>query len=328
MEVAAADLNGDGRKDLVAIGQDTQGPDTFLVSYLQGSFPAAITNPTVVSFSPQPINTTSGSQPVTLTNAGAAALNLSGISISGANSQDFSQTNTCSGTLLTGASCQINVTFTPSAGGTRTAQLTINDSASGSSQTVALTGAGQDFLLSATPPATASVSAGQAANYTLALTPEYGFSQTVALTCSGAPALSTCVISPSSVPLNGTATTSVAVKITTIAPSNGALTNFRFGSPSTTNRPLAITGLFLAVLFAVPFFWRSNGRFSRAGAVSAVCLFAAVAFMSSCIGLSSKAGVSSNSGTPTGSYTITISSAATASNVTLTHDANLTLVVQ
>ncbi len=326
MEVAAADLDGDGTTDLVAIGQDVQGPDTFMVSYLQGFFSGAIVKPTIVSFSPQAINTTSGSQAVTLTNAGTATLNLSGISISGSNSQDFAQTNTCSGTLLAGASCQINVTFTPSAGGTRAAALTISDSASGGPLTVALTGAGQDFSLSATPPATATVSAGQIANYTLAVTPAYGFSKTVALTCSGAPALSTCVVSPSSVPLNGTGSMSVAVKITTTAQSKGAPTNFRFGSPDTKSRPLALAGLFLVIMFAFPLFWRPSDRFSRTRAASTVCLLAAVLFMSSCVGLVSKSVASS--GTPNGNYTITVSATSSIANVTLKRDANLTLVVQ
>lgn len=325
MEVAASDFKGDGTTDLVAMGQDVEGPNTFMVSYREGSFPAAIVNPSIVSFSPQVINTTSGSQVVTLTNAGTATLNLSGISISGANSQDFAQTNTCSGTLLISASCQINVTFTPSAAATRAAALTISDSASGSPQTVALIGAGQDFLLSATPPTTVTVSAGQTANYTVAVTPENGFSQTVALTCSGGPALSTCVVSPSSVLLNGIASSSVTVKITTAEPSNGTLTNFRFGSPDTKNRPVAIAGLFLVIMFAVLLFWRPSERFSRTRVVSTVFLLAAVMFMSSCIGLITK--TNESPATPTGNYTITVSAVSTAST-NLKHDVNLTLVVQ
>jgi hypothetical protein len=325
LEVAASDFNGDGTVDLVAMGQDVEGPSTFMVSYREGSFPAAIANPSIVSFSPQAINTTSGSQSVTLTNAGTATLTISGISISGANSQDFAQTNTCAGTLLMNASCQIKVTFTPSAAGTRAAALTISDSASGSPQTVALTGAEQDFSVTASPPTMATVSAGQTANYSLALTPENGFSQTVALTCSGAPTFSTCVVSPSSVPLNGTGTTSIAVTITTASPSQGALTSFRFGSPDTKNRLLTTAALFLMIILAVSLFCRDSERFSRTHAVSIACLLAAVMFMSSCIGFVTKANVST--GTPTGNYAITISATVTVANITLKHDANLMLVV-
>ena len=75
--------------------------------------------------------------------------------------------------------------------------VTITDSASDSPQTAALAGTGQDFSLA--PPgsqSTATVSAGQPANYTVTITPGGGFNQTVMLVCSGAPAQSTCSVSP------------------------------------------------------------------------------------------------------------------------------------
>ena len=328
MEVAASDFSGNGTVDLAAMGQDLQGPSTFLVSYREGSLPAAVVSPSIVSFSPQAIAATSGPLAVTLTNAGSATLTISGIAISGANSQDFAQTNTCSGTLLMNASCQINVTFTPSAAGTRSAVLSISDSATGSPQTVVLTGAGQDFSLTAAPPTMATVSAGQTANYSLTLTPDAGFNQTVALTCSGAPASSTCVVSPNTVPLNGTGATPISVKITTASPSQAALTRFRLESPNPNNRLLAPTALFLMILFALSLFDRSSKRFSRIHAVSVACLFAVVMLMSSCIGILTKPNASVASGTPTGNYPITVSATVTVANVTVKHDANLTLVVQ
>jgi hypothetical protein len=82
---------------------------------------------------------------VTLTNSGTAALSISSIAITGTNASDFAQTNTCpSGlaTLAAGASCTISVTFTPSAAGGRTAALSVTDNASGSPQSVALSGTG------------------------------------------------------------------------------------------------------------------------------------------------------------------------------------------
>ena len=328
VEIAAADLDGDGTTDMVAIGQDVQGgpPYTFMLSYRQGFFPVASATPSIVSFAPQVINTTSGAQAIPLINNGTAALNLAGISISGANPQDFAQNNTCPATLLVSAGCQINVTFTPTSGGTRAGTLTISDGASGSTQTVALSGVGQDFSLSATPPTTVTVSGGQTATYALVVAPGNGFNQTVALTCSGAPAPSTCLVSPSSVPLNGTSSMPVTVIITTTAQSKSALTNFRFGSSDSKNGPFAITGLLLAIVFAVPLFWRPRDRFPRTHTVAAVCLLATVMFMSSCFGLTSKGTVSSS--TPTGNYTITVTGTFKAPSGTLTHDAKLTLVVQ
>src|SRR5205085_4067586 len=97
------------------------------------------------TFSSQVVGSTSAAQTVTLTNSGNAALTISSIGLSGTNSGDFAQTNTCpssSSTLAAGASCTISVTFTPTATGTRSASVTITDNAGGSPQLVALTGTG------------------------------------------------------------------------------------------------------------------------------------------------------------------------------------------
>lgn len=98
--------------------------------------------PTNITFSSQTVGTTSSGQNITLTNTGTAALSVTGVSISGTNSGDFSQTNTCGSSVAAGAFCTISVTFTPSASGTRTASISIADNASGSPQTVSLTGTG------------------------------------------------------------------------------------------------------------------------------------------------------------------------------------------
>jgi len=109
-------------------------------------FPAAVGNssatvsasPTSLTFAAQAVNSTSGAQAVTVTNTGSAAASVSGISTSG----DFGQTNTCGASIAAGGSCTVNVTFTPTASGTRTGTLTISSSAGNSPATVALTGTG------------------------------------------------------------------------------------------------------------------------------------------------------------------------------------------
>jgi hypothetical protein len=109
------------------------------------SGPAVSLNPTSLSFGNQQVNIKSGVQTVTLKNSGDAALSIKGIGLSGPNSGDFHQQNTCpigSSTLAAGASCSINVTFTPTAEGSRTASLSIADNAPGSPQSVALSGTG------------------------------------------------------------------------------------------------------------------------------------------------------------------------------------------
>src|ERR1700693_5143625 len=109
------------------------------------SAPVVSLSPTSLSFGNHQVNTASAAQTVTLTNSGNAALTIHSIGLSGPNSGDFHQQNTCpssSSTLAAGASCFINVTFTPTAEGTRSASLAITDNASGSPHSVALSGSG------------------------------------------------------------------------------------------------------------------------------------------------------------------------------------------
>ena len=93
-------------------------------------------NPTSLTFASQVIGTSSTSQPVTLTNSGTSAVTSISIGASG----DFSQANNCGTSLAASSSCTINVTFTPTASGTRTGTLTVTDSAG--TQTTSLSGTG------------------------------------------------------------------------------------------------------------------------------------------------------------------------------------------
>ena len=99
-------------------------------------------NPTSLSFGNQIVGTTSGAKNVQLKNAGSSTLNISGIAVTGANGTDFGQTNNCQNSLAPGAQCNINVTFAPTAFGTRTATLSVSDDALDSPQTASLTGSG------------------------------------------------------------------------------------------------------------------------------------------------------------------------------------------
>ena len=79
---------------------------------------------------------------MTMTNVGTTTLTINGISLTGTNAGDFSQTHTCGGTLGAKASCTISVTFHPSATGTRNADVSISDNGGGSPQKVPLSGTG------------------------------------------------------------------------------------------------------------------------------------------------------------------------------------------
>jgi hypothetical protein len=100
--------------------------------------PVLSASPSSLTFATQALNTTSASQAVTITNTGTAAATVSGVSVTG----DFAQTNTC-GSIAVGASCVVNVTFRPTASGTRTGTLTVTSNANNSPTTVALSGTGQ-----------------------------------------------------------------------------------------------------------------------------------------------------------------------------------------
>ena len=123
-----------------------------------GLAPILTAAPTSLSFGTQPVGITSGTQTVTLTNAGSALLNLTSIAVTGSNSTNFGffvkGTNPCplpGGTLLAGASCTISVDFAPQAAGPVSATLSISDNAEGSPQSVALSGIGGTSGISLSP---------------------------------------------------------------------------------------------------------------------------------------------------------------------------------
>lgn len=100
-----------------------------------------------VAFGSQAVGTTSAGQSVSFADTGTSPVTISSASISGPNSADFviASGTTCpiaSGSVAIASSCTINVTFKPSAAGTRTATLTITDNAPGSPHVVTLTGTG------------------------------------------------------------------------------------------------------------------------------------------------------------------------------------------
>jgi len=106
-------------------------------------------SPVSVPFAVELVGTSSAPQQLVLTNLGATALAITGITITGADAGDFAQTNTCGPSIGPGGNCTINVTFTPTAINTRTAQISVSDNGGGSPQTVSLKGTGTEVKLSA-----------------------------------------------------------------------------------------------------------------------------------------------------------------------------------
>lgn len=107
--------------------------------------------PASLTFPNQSVGTSSPASTVTLTNNGTAALSITSISITGANAGDYSQTNNCAASIAVGASCSIGTIFTPTGSGIRSASILIADSATGSPQSVPLTGTGIAPTVSLSP---------------------------------------------------------------------------------------------------------------------------------------------------------------------------------
>ncbi len=116
-------------------------------------------SPTALNFGPVAIGTT-GSSSAFLQNLGNVPLAVSeSVTASGTNPApaDFTAMDTCAGVVPAGGGCILNVTFTPSAVGLRTALVHITSTTSGAvgvPQTVALTGSGSAPTTAAAAPAT------------------------------------------------------------------------------------------------------------------------------------------------------------------------------
>ena len=95
-----------------------------------------------ISYGPQSVGTDSASHPVTLTNTSAAALSIASIAVTGTNASSFVFANSCGASLAAGGSCTIHGHFAPTEAGMLTATVTITDDATGSPQSIALSGTG------------------------------------------------------------------------------------------------------------------------------------------------------------------------------------------
>ena len=184
--------------------------------------PGASISPATLSFGNQTAGTTSAGQVVTLRNTGSGALSITGITITGTNPTEFSQTNNCGTSLAAGSSCAISVTFTPASAASYSAALSIADNAPGSPQTAGLSGTGiavvqGDFTVSADPPF-AAVAAGTDAQFYITVGTTAGsFNKSVSLTAAGLPPGSIATFVPASL-TPGSGTAASALTIRTAAP--------------------------------------------------------------------------------------------------------------
>jgi len=268
-------------------------------------------SPATLTFAAQPMGTTSSPQVVTLTNTGLATLDITKVSTTG----DFAESNDCGTSVSTGRSCQILVTFAPTTTGQLSGTLSVTDNASGSPQSVLLSGTGgTDFTVgpASGSPSSQTVSPGQSATFNLSVAPLTGFSGTVNLSCSISPKENpapTCTL-PSSVSVTGGKAASVQVTVGTTAATGGIVSHDAL--------PPEMSPFFwtLALLGAGLLFTRK--QCARLVPVTTAAILGVV-FLAGCGG-----GSSSSPGTPAGTYTAMV----TATSGSLSHNATVTVVVQ
>jgi predicted dienelactone hydrolase len=97
------------------------------------------------------VNHVSSAHAFTLTNTGATALTITGITFAETDPNDFSQSNTCGSSVAAAASCSISVVFKPGAQGTRSATMSIADTSIDSPQQISLNGTGYTVRASDVP---------------------------------------------------------------------------------------------------------------------------------------------------------------------------------
>ena len=300
--------------------QQTFGGNTdgFIMKLGAPPAPVLSLNPLALQFGSQAIGTSSQAQTISLSNTGNGPLSISAITVSG----DFSQTNNCGNSVAAGERCTIAVTFTPTVAGNRTGNLTIQDNASGSTQSIPLSGNGtsvtSDFSIAGSVTSV-TVKPGSSATYSLTVTPVGGaFNNAIQLSCSGVPAKATCSLSKTSV-TPGSNAVNVTLTVTTAGASAELV------SPTKGFHPI------YAFLFQLPGFGvfglfftgspRRSKRYSKA--IILALLLIAMFFMVGCAGGTGIAS-QSQSGTPAGTYTITVSGV----SGSLQHSLPLTLTVQ
>jgi hypothetical protein len=104
--------------------------------------PQAKFSPGSLTFASQKVGTTT-QQSVQLSNSGGTALTISSVKVTGADPGDFALSGSCPASLAPGASCSLEVSFTPAKTGTRTASITVGDNMQSGSSTMSLSGTGK-----------------------------------------------------------------------------------------------------------------------------------------------------------------------------------------
>jgi hypothetical protein len=243
-------------------------------------------------------------------------------------------------TGVSAVTCSLNPTSaTPSGSMSPTSTLTINTttSATPGAYSVTLYGTsgsdvhstGVTLTVQASPPnftigaasgspTSQTVSAGQTANFSLALAPTGSFTGTVNLSCAITPVVTpapTCGLSSSSVQVSGSSAQTVTVNVATTAPGTAAAT------PPVNFPPGAMPLMWSFMLLGSTWLWVRNHK--RLTVLAAPIVLLAVTTLVSCGG-SGSSSTHTTPGTPPGTYAVTI----TATAGSISNNVALQVVVQ
>jgi hypothetical protein len=140
--------------------------------------------------------------------------------------QGFTQTNTCSKPLAPGGTCQISVSFAPFSSGSTMAVLYVYQNGL-ASLSINATGTGSDFNVNCISPCNQTINAGEIADFKGYVDSVDGFAGLVTLSCSGAPAESTCTINPGQVMVANSKASGFTVEVKTTANSSSSISPLR-----------------------------------------------------------------------------------------------------
>jgi hypothetical protein len=173
---------------------------------------------------------------------------------------------------------------------------------------VPVTGAGADFQLSVQGASSSTVTGGSSATYQLLLTPLGASAGPITLTCTGAPAGSTCATNPPNVTMTGTgATATIQVTVTTAGATAAA------SAHSTPEIPWNGKSAAEAVLACCLVLWRRRGWATSLERWRVLLVLGALCLGLTGCGLSINGGASTGSGDGSsgqGAYTITVAAGA------------------
>ena len=183
-------------------------------------------------------------------------------------------------------------------------KFSIEGTSAGQTSSLPITIALADFSLAA-QQSSASVAPGQKATYALTLTPINGFNVPVNLSCSGAPQLASCSVSPVETTPDGADPVTVTITVTTTAASASLFRRRPFLSPP--GARLLISSLWIPTLLVTLLVLTILLKCRRRACLALALVMTVAGLWVGCGRGGSRSGSSGgNPGTPAGTYSLTV----------------------